>query len=145
MPHRTLQWLTGWCIYTGGIGALMVLGAFPPLDWPMRLLVDVVFWPLDGKPWPMGQEARLLTGIGGAMLMAWSVVLAWLFRRGFQHGDRDALRVAQLSLWLWFVIDSIHSIAVGAPINALLNVAILAGFVVPLWSAQPGRRTHAAE
>ena len=145
MTNRTLQWLTFWCVYTGSIGALMVLGAYPPLDWPMRLLVDLVFWPLDGQPWPISREAKLLTGIGGAMLMAWSLILAWLFRRGFANGDRDALGIAQTSLWVWYVVDSVHSIAVGAPLNAVLNTAILAGFAIPLWLTRQASTAQPAE
>lgn len=130
---RTLMWLNGWCAYVAALGALMVLAAYPPLDWPMRLLVDLVFWPLDGKPGTFGLEARLLTGIGGAVLIGWMLVLADLFERGLVQGDVKALRVAQTSLWLWFTIDSVHSITVGAWLNAVLNVVLLAGFLVPLW------------
>ncbi len=133
MTNPTLKWLNFWCAYLGLLGGLAVLGAYSAFEWPLRSFIDLVFWPLDGRPWPMGPEARLLTGIGGAMAIGWMVVLAWLLKRGLEGGDQEALRVAQISLWTWFAIDSLHSIAVGAWMNAVLNVVILAGFVVPLW------------
>jgi hypothetical protein len=136
MTNATLKWLNGWCAFMGLFGVLMMLAAYPPLDWPIRIFVDLAFWPLDGKPWPLGSDGKLLFGIGAGMLVGWMVVLAWLFKRGIEGGDPDALRVAQTSLWVWFAIDSLHSIAVGAWMNAVLNVAILAGFVVPLWRLQ---------
>jgi hypothetical protein len=35
----------------------------------------------------------------------------------------------------WFVVDSLMSIAAGAPLNAIFNVGFLLLFVVPVWTA----------
>lgn len=137
MTNPTLKWLNFWCAFMGLFGGLMLLASYPPMDWPIRIFVDLAYWPLDGKPWPLGPDGKLLLGIGAGMLVGWMVVLAWLFKRGIEDNDTDALRVAQTSLWTWFVIDSLHSIAVGAWMNAVMNIALLAGFVVPLWRAGP--------
>lgn len=79
----------------------------------------------------LGDDGRLGAGIYGALMAGWGVHVA-LMARG--HG------LVQSGLWglaVWWCIDSMASVILGYPINALSNTALL-GLVVPAWIALRG-------
>ena len=145
MTDGTAKWLRFWTLLMGVIGVGMAAAAWPALDGPMRLLLDIAYWPIDGHPNALGPDGRLGAVMDGALLAGWSVLLAGLFAHIHKSGDGSLLRPTLISLSVWFVLDSLGSIAVGAWMNAILNVGILAGFVVPiLRDGTPSAQPHAA-
>lgn len=85
---------------------------------------------------PLGPEARLGVAIYGGLMVGWGVMI-YLLGRG-----ASAPRAAAVGIVAWWVVDSAGSIAVGFPLNVLLNTAFLAG-AMPL--ARAGFRRRAGE
>jgi hypothetical protein len=132
MTKKTATWLKAWSIASAGLGLLIALSAFPMFAWPTNLFLDLAFWPIDGSPQLASPDARLFAVIAGGLTAGWCLLLGMLFDRAYRTADNGLVRLAVISMVGWFVIDSIGSIAVGAWMNAIMNAAILAGFLVPL-------------
>lgn len=120
-----------WSLANAALGTVLVaMAVVPAIDLPLRLLLDLVFWPIDGQPAALSRDGRLMTVISGAVLAGWGVLMARLFAA--PAGSADVPGALLQGLAVWFVLDSVGSIAVGAWPNAVLNAVILAGFLAPL-------------
>jgi hypothetical protein len=124
-----------------GPGVLIALAAFPPLNGPARLFIDLVYWPVDGAQPGDAQATRILFAILGGITAGWGVMM-WTLAGAPLSRHPDLIRpVFRTALLAWFVTDSTGSVLAGAPLNAALNLVILAAFLVPL--AQGARRPAA--
>lgn len=104
-----------------GFGLLTAIGAHPALDWPLQLMGDIIFWPIDGGPAiPDDPAVRLLAAICGGVLVGWGVTL-WLLGSGVA-----VIRAAVIGAVAWYCVDSAFSAVAGAPFNVVLNLALLA-------------------
>lgn len=74
----------------------------------------------------------ILYGVLGAVMVSWMIVIAWLAYIPFQRGERWAWLAIDVSVGVWFVIDSVVSATNGMPINVLFNVGFLILFSLPL-------------
>jgi hypothetical protein len=92
------------------------------------ILVAAAATPIGAMP-----ETRLLSAIGGGVMVGWGVLLWMLSTQLFPSDQRLAAKLIIASIVTWFVIDSAGSIIVGAPLNAAFNVSFLLIFCVPLW------------
>lgn len=121
-----------------GFGVIAVLAALPSTSGVMRFLADLIFWPVDGAQTVSADETRLLSAISGGLMVGWGLLLWLLAARLFPNDPDLGRRLILPSISAWFVVDSLGSIAAGAPINALFNIAFLPMFFVPLlWSKDP--------
>lgn len=128
--------LKGGAIVLVLFGIMAAAAAVPALSAPTLLLLDLAFWPLDGAQSLAAPETRLLCAISGGMLVGWG---ALLFLVADQIASTDAPLVCKLvltSIGSWFVVDSLGSIAAGAPVNALFNVGFLLLFFWPVWKVE---------
>ena len=131
--HSTIMWLKAASAIVMGFGVLAGLAALPATAAPIQIMVDLIFWPVDGAPSAWGPETRLVSGIGGGLMTGWGFML-WLTASRLLPRDPDLARTLMLSsVGVWFVVDSLASLAAGAPLNALLNVSFLLMFFIPLW------------
>ncbi|HRD77780.1 MAG TPA: hypothetical protein PK264_17885 [Hyphomicrobiaceae bacterium] len=117
---------------TGAFGIIIALAAYPATSAPARMLVDLVFWPLDGAPDLAAPAARLLAAIAGGVLVGWAVTL-WLLVASLSAKRPDVVgSIVKAGIGSWFLVDSAGSIAAGAPINAFLNIGFLVAFLLPV-------------
>ena len=72
---------------------------------------------------------RFVTGVLGAVMAGWAVLLAIILSGPFRRRERWSWNAVAISLALWFVVDTTLSLMAGYPENALLNTAIVAGFI----------------
>ncbi|MEM8688380.1 MAG: hypothetical protein AAGF81_13695 [Pseudomonadota bacterium] len=137
MPNsRTIMVLKGGAVVLILFGILAAAGAMPALSAPTLLLLDLAFWPLDGAQSLAAPETRLLCAVGGGVLVGWG---ALLFLLADQIGSTDPALVRKfviVSIGSWFVVDSLGSVAAGAPMNALFNVGFLLLFLIPVWNTE---------
>lgn len=128
-----IRWLRAGAVIVIAFGVLIAAAAMPALRGPAELLLDLVYWPVDGAETAGGAAARLLSAITGGVMTGWGVML-WLIASEL-YPQRPALgrRIILLSVGSWFVVDSAMSVAAGAPLNALFNVGFLLIFVLPVW------------
>jgi hypothetical protein len=75
---------------------------------------------------------RFLLGVSGAISAAWMGVLLLVVLDPFRRGERWAWWAITLSIGIWFVFDSSHSVLSGFPANALYNLVPLVAFGIPL-------------
>ena len=113
-------------------GVLVGLASMPATALPVAFLLDAIFWPVDGLEGVTTPEARLLSAIGGGILIGWGVLLWQLTTRLLPREPALARRLILCSVGIWFVADSAGSLAAGAPLNVVGNVAFLAAFWIPL-------------
>ena len=116
-----------------GFGAIVALAAHPSAAGIASFFADLLFWPVDGQPTIAAPEARLLAAIGGGVMVGWGVLL-WLLATRLYPRDADLARtMIAVSIGSWWTIDSLGSVIAGAPLNAVLNLAFVAIFLLPLW------------
>lgn len=120
-------------------GAAFALTAIFRLEAVIDFLADLVFWPREERAGAPSRTALLLAGIAGGLLAGWATTLLILARgvlaRGAAQGlDGAALRRAMAAgLIVWFALDGVASLALGAALNALGNVFFLLALGWPLW------------
>lgn len=133
MPYRNTQaLLKATSAVVVGVGAVVALAAHPATAGVTTFFVDLVFWPVDGQPSVAAPEARLLSAVSGGVMVGWGVML-WLVATRLLPADPPlAAALVRAGAVTWFAVDSLGSIAAGAPLNALLNVVFLLALVVPL-------------
>ncbi len=130
-------WLKALAIVLIGFGAITAIAAFPPLAGPGLLLVDLIFWPIDASQSLAAPETRLLCAISGGVLVGWGATL-WIMATRLLGKDPALVRTIVLaSVGSWFIVDSIGSVAAGAPLNILFNVGFLVAFLFPVWRQLP--------
>jgi hypothetical protein len=110
---------------------ILVSSAFAPIDGISVLLHDFLDFPLDGD-FTFTAESRWIAAIAGGVFAALCVLLHQVVAPAIEEGDERVRRGTILALLVWFPLDSIGSIAAGAPANAAFNVLFLALFLTPL-------------
>ncbi|HRK19449.1 MAG TPA: hypothetical protein PK970_10875 [Hyphomicrobiaceae bacterium] len=131
MSDNARRFGINWSLVNAAVGAALVaMAAIPAIDLPLRVLLDLVFWPMDGQPEVLSRDGRLMTVVSGGVLAGWGVLMARVFAA--PAGATDLASALLQGLAVWFVLDSAGSIAVGAWPNAVLNTVLLAGFLIPL-------------
>ncbi|MCU0827057.1 MAG: excinuclease ABC subunit A [Tabrizicola sp.] len=121
-------------------GLALALSAWPPLAAPLRLLADLLIWPLDSAQTLAAAETRLMLAISGGVLAGWGAMIWQLAGSPFARSPAEVRRVILISVLTWFVIDSAASVLAGATLNVAANLVFLALFLVPMRLA---RRTAA--
>jgi len=118
-----------------GFGAAIALASLPATSAPTVFLADLVLWPIDGGQ-TLTQESRLLSAVLGGVMLGFGTTLLVLVAKVYPREPQLVRTVILAGVWVWFVADSIGSIAAGAPANALLNVGLLLVFILP-WRRAP--------
>ena len=136
--RRGLRFAAGIVIASG---FLIVLGAHPATGLPVRMLVDLLVWPMDSGETLSGGDARLLAAISGGVLAGWGLMI-WHLAGSPLERDPDGIRraITQATL-IWFVVDTGGSIAAGAPLNGVSNLLYL---WLLLWPLRRVRRPQPA-
>ena len=135
----TRNWLKMSSLVVILAGFVYAFAAFPPTAGLAAVVTDLTFWPLDGAQTLTGSEARLLSGVLGAVLAGWGVMLFLIADRLYPR-DAGLARLAILAgVGTWFVMDTLASVAAGAPLNLVVNVVFAALFAIPLLRAAPFR------
>lgn len=123
-------------------GLVGALSAYAPLSGPMGIVLDAVFWPVDGGQGANASETRLLLGILGGITFGWGVMI-WQLAGAPLARDPALIRpIIRTGVLCWVVVDSIGSLLAGAPLNVAANLILAATFLVPLYrgarAAVPG-------
>jgi hypothetical protein len=113
-----------------GFGVVLALASLPATSAPTVLLADLVFWPLDAGQ-RLTPESQLLAAVVGGVMVGWGTTLFLLISKVYPR-DPELVRTLVLGgVWAWFFVDSLGSLAAGAPVNVVLNVGFLIAFLVP--------------
>ena len=118
-------------------GLLIALASMAAMAAPTSFLTDLVFWPVDGGQAISSDAAHLFAAITGGLCTGLGVFCYLLTTRLYPSDPAFTRFLMSAGLGSWFVVDSLGSIAAGAPLNALFNLVFLALFMVPLWLPEP--------
>lgn len=128
---HAVVWLKASTIFAIGFGLMMVAAAVPALSAPMNFLLDLVFSPLDGAQGMGDPQVRLLSAIGGGVMVGWGCAI-WMILTRLVPGDAQLARsILLVSLCTWFVVDSTGSVLSGGHWNVVGNIGFLLIFLIP--------------
>ena len=119
---------------------ILASSAFEDFDALSAVLHDFLDYPFDGD-FKFSPEARWMAAIAGGVFAALCVFFHQVVAPALEEGDERVRRGAMLAMLVWFPIDSIGSIAAGAPANAAFNVLFLALFLTPLIAVRRSLQT----
>ena len=71
-------------------------------------------------------------GLAGAATMGWGIMMFFIARGPFARGESWAWWCFATSAGIWCVVDTLHVMAAGAHLFALLNLAMALAVAVPL-------------
>ncbi|NJM51535.1 MAG: hypothetical protein HC843_12250 [Sphingomonadales bacterium] len=77
-------------------------------------------------------EARVTLAIAGGVFAGFSAMLLLVAVPALHNYDVKMIRAVQMSLMIWFVVDSSASIAGGNAANAVANLLFLTVYMAPL-------------
>ncbi len=115
-----------------GFAVIWGLAPYQGINWPSRALLDLLNWPFgDGAP-VFSQSEMWLSSIGAGLTFAISVMLIGIVAPAAKKMDRNTIRVTIWAFIVWYLVDSVGSVASGVPSNALFNLILLVAILVPL-------------
>ncbi len=115
-----------------GPGLIMVTGPISPLMSGVNVFLDFAYQPFDGMQQVTEGAAWLLNAILGGILVGFGVMIWMIAERVYRHDMPLGRSLILVPLVCWFICDSAGSILAGAWFNAVINVAIIVLFLVPL-------------
>jgi hypothetical protein len=117
-------------------GLALALAAVPALNIGVRLLTDLLVWPFDGAETLAASESRLALAIGGGVMLGWGLMIWQLAGEPLERAPEAVRGIIRASVLGWFVVDSAGSVAAGAALNVVPNLAFLALFLLPMRKAR---------
>lgn len=124
-------WLLIWCLGSGLFSLILALGGLPQSDGGARAIFAVLGAPEADLFTP---TLRFSVAVMGAVSIGWTIAIYAGIQAADALGGRAApiWRLLMLSVGVWFVIDSILSVATGFGANVLPNIVLLTGFFIPI-------------
>ena len=104
-------------------------------------LVNEALWSRPTMPDDIVTYHRFVHAVLGATIASWALALLFVVRHALEKKERWAFACIAASVVVWFVPDTIASIAFGVVPNAVFNVACLATLLGPLALAWTGLGT----
>jgi hypothetical protein len=127
-----LTWMTGWCGAVGLFGIILAGAGFELTSEPVRILLDF----LNGSgELDLNPTMRFSLAILGAVTIGWSLTLMAVIQIANQLEKRVSKSIwtgMTASIAIWYVVDSILSIATGFWLNAVSNTIFSATFLIPV-------------
>ena len=126
------RWLTLWCVAVGLFGLVLYGAGYAATRGPTAVLFGAF-----GNPYPMEPDRYLsfTTSLMGAVTFGWSVALytsfraIWLLER---ESSASVWRILSVGVVIWYIIDSVASVANGFGLNAVSNTLFTVLFFVPV-------------
>lgn len=134
-----INWLKAASAIVIGFGLMVAAAAHPAGAGLTMFFADILIWPFDGNPAEPDQITRLISAIGGGVMVGWGVLLWMLVTQIMPRLPDIGRRMILISIITWFVIDSTGSVVSGVPLNVAGNLIFLIAFLVPLRALGNGR------
>ncbi|MBN1313164.1 MAG: hypothetical protein JXB30_17275 [Anaerolineae bacterium] len=94
--------------------------------------VNPVFWNAQPIPEQALAFRSWIYGVTGAAMAGWGVFFAFLAHYPFRRREKWAWTCILLGVLIWYVPDTIISLASGVVFNAIFNTSLLAAVALPL-------------
>lgn len=130
-------WLKITALIIGSFGPIFFLGTMAATLEPARLTLDLLSWPIDGATTYESPDTKFLSALTGGFLFGWGVMVWALSAWVYDKAPEAVRKTVLVSVFSWFILDSVGSIASNNTSNALFNIVVLLIAVGPLW--QPAK------
>jgi hypothetical protein len=127
------RWLVVLSVVIVAFGLGMVVLNGTPLFDLLNRQVDPVFWGNEPLPAAMLTFRGWVYGVLGATMAGWGVFFGFLAQVPFQRQERWAWNCLALGMLVWYVPDTLLSLASSVIFNAAFNTVLLALVVLPLF------------
>lgn len=111
---------------------LFFLGTIEGSYFPIEYVLDLSNWPLDKAENYNAPTSVFLSAILGGVLFGWGM-LVWLLSSLYELAPDRIRKSIVISLFSWFVVDSLACVLSNNISNAITNIALLLILVGPLW------------
>ena len=108
------------------------LAPYESINFPSRLILDSLDWPIDNLSTPLDKNTMLLSAIGAGLLGAIAIFLGGIVAPAIKEGNKSITRTAVVAMIVWYVIDGVGSIASGVASNVVFNSVYLILILIPL-------------
>ena len=108
------------------------LAPFSEINVPARLILDLADWPVDNLASPLDKNTMWLSAIGAGLLCAVSIFLGGIVVPALKEGNKSIIRTTILAMIVWYIIDSVGSVAAGVSSNVFFNSIYLTLVLIPL-------------
>lgn len=141
MTEAAQAMMTRWCWAVIVFGVLLIGAVSPLTDAPSRALFAI----MGGVHPPMDAPLRFAVGLLGAVTLGWGFTLLTVTSVSHRLDTLVACalwRRLTATMLVWYVVDSMISIATGFALNAVSNTVFVIVFAVIVWWSQvlrPGR------
>lgn len=113
------------------------LAPFDSINLPARFILDISDWPLDKLSAPLDRNTQWLSAIGAGVLAAISIFLIGIVVPAIKENNQRVIRTTAIAMCVWYIIDSVGSVAAGVPSNLFFNSIYLLLILIPLfWKAK---------
>jgi hypothetical protein len=127
------RWLVALSVVIIAFGlGMAVLNGIPLFDL-LNHQVDPIFWGNQPLPAAMLAFRGWVYGVLGATMAGWGVFFGFLAQVPFQCKKRWAWNCLALGVLVWYVPDTLISLASGVIFNAAFNTVLLALVTLPLF------------
>lgn len=116
----------------GFYAVLWGLAPYESVNFPSRLILDSLDWPIDNLATPLDKNTMLLSAIGAGLLGAIAVFLGGIVAPAIKEGNKSIIRTAVVAMLVWYIIDGVGSIASGVASNVVFNSIYLVLILIPL-------------
>ncbi len=125
------RWLTVWCGAVALFGLILFTAGWATTDPIARMPFALLGNPLPAEP---DRYLRFTTSLMGAVTFGWASALYAAFRAAWAlpSGTGPVWRTITGGIAVWYLIDSVASIANGFALNAVSNTVFVALYLVPL-------------
>lgn len=111
---------------------LWALAPYPSLNLPARFILDLADWPLDNLATPLDRNTQWLSSIAAGILAAVSIFLGGIVVPAIKERNVSIVHTTIAAMVIWYLIDSIGSIASGVASNVFFNSIYLVLILIPL-------------
>ena len=126
-------WLKITAFVVWSFGPIFFLGTMEATMEPARLTLDFLSFPIDGNITYASPDTRFLSALTGGFLLGWGILILCLSYWVYDKAPEAVRRTVLLSLFSWFVLDSLGSVCSGNPSNVFFNIIVLLIAIGPLW------------
>lgn len=111
---------------------IWALAPYTPINFPSRLLIDVIDWPLGNFSDELSRDVKWLSSIGAGLVAAFAIFLFGIVAPAIKTNETRILNVSKWAIVAWYIIDSAGSVASGVASNAVFNTLFFIMVMVPL-------------
>lgn len=132
MPEFWRKWIVIWCWAVIAFGAVLLIGGFEATKAPIEAIF--LLYNPDATV-PFDDTVRFGVGLMGALTLGWGLTLLASVRAALSLG-RDGRALwggITMSVFIWYLTDSLVSVMTGFVVNAGSNTLLLIGYLLPIW------------